>query len=118
MRECNLDSINNKLLIMLNVVVLIAGFTQGMILTVLSVMMQNNGASASMIGAHATGMYLGIMIIAFFVEKLIYVHGYRTNLLVGISLVIISLFLIPTFQVMWFWFILRVLIGIGVILLQ
>lgn len=109
---------NKKLLIMLNVVVLIAGFTQGMILTVLSVMMQSKGISSSIIGLHATGMYIGILAIAFFVEGLIFKFGYKRNLLFGISLVIISIILIPIFQEMIFWFILRVIIGLGVILLQ
>src|SRR5699024_1826622 len=44
--------------------------------------------------------------------------GYRNNLLIGIALVIIALILLPFFQIMSIWFVLRIVIGIGVMLLQ
>lgn len=70
---------DKKLLTMLNITVLIAGFTQGMILTFLSVMMQNNGGSLTMIGLHTTGMYVGVLFAVFFIEKLILNFGYKKN---------------------------------------
>lgn len=93
--------------------VAISGFSQGMLLPLLAVIMEQNGIPSSVNGLHATGLYLGVLIASPFMEKPMQKFGYKPIIVVGGLLVIISLLLFPVWKALWFWFILRVTIGIG-----
>ncbi|MFZ0370705.1 MAG: MFS transporter [Halobacillus sp.] len=93
--------------------VTISGFSQGMLLPLLAVILEQNGVSSSINGLHATGLYIGILISSPFMEKPLQKLGYKPVIMIGGALVFISLALFPFWQALWFWFILRVAIGIG-----
>ncbi|RKQ31379.1 MFS transporter [Oceanobacillus halophilus] len=93
--------------------VTISGFSQGMLLPLLSIILEQNGISSSVNGLHATGIYLGVLIASPFMEKPLQKFGYKPIIMVGGLLVIISMALFPFWQALWFWFVLRVAIGIG-----
>ncbi|SIS48888.1 MFS transporter [Salimicrobium flavidum] len=93
--------------------VTISGFSQGMLLPLLAVILEQNGVSSSLNGMHATGLYIGILLASPFIEKPLRSFGFKPIILFGGLLVITSLFLFPFWQSLWFWFILRVTIGIG-----
>lgn len=95
------------------VLVTISGFSQGMLLPLLAVIMEGNGISSSINGLHATGLYLGILIASPFMEKPMKRFGFKPIIVVGGMLVFISMALFPFWESLWFWFILRVTVGIG-----
>lgn len=93
--------------------VAISGFSQGMLLPLLGVILEKNGISSSVNGLHATGLYLGVLIASPFMEKPMKKIGFKPMILTGGILVFVSLALFPFWQALWFWFVLRVTIGIG-----
>ncbi|AKG05117.1 MFS transporter [Salimicrobium jeotgali] len=93
--------------------VTISGFSQGMLLPLLAVILEQNGVSSSLNGIHATGLYIGILLASPFIEKPLRSLGFKPIIMVGGLLVVTSLFLFPFWQSLWFWFALRVAIGIG-----
>ncbi|QDP39341.1 MFS transporter [Radiobacillus deserti] len=93
--------------------VTISGFSQGMLLPLLAIILEQNGVSSSVNGLHATGLYIGVLIASPFMEKPMQKLGYKPIILIGGALVIVSLAIFPLWQALWFWFILRILIGIG-----
>ncbi|SFB16524.1 Predicted arabinose efflux permease, MFS family [Lentibacillus halodurans] len=93
--------------------VFISGFSQGMILPLLSIILEQNGVPSSVNGLHATGLYIGILIASPFMEKPMRQLGFKPVIMIGGILVFISLALFPFWHALWFWFILRVMIGIG-----
>lgn len=91
----------------------ISGFSQGMILPLLAIILEQNGIASSVNGLHATGLYIGVLLASPFMEKPMRKYGFKPIIVVGGMLVFISLALFPLWQSLWFWFILRVTIGIG-----
>src|SRR5690625_843219 len=93
--------------------VVISGFSHGMLLPLLAIILEQTGVSSSVNGLHATGLYIGIILASPFMEKPLRKFGFKPIILIGGILVFISLALFPLWQALWFWFILRMLIGIG-----
>lgn len=105
---------NQKLLIgILISLVGISGFSQGMLLPVIAVIFENNGVSSSLNGLHATGLYIGILLISPLMEGPLRKFGYKPLIVAGGLTVILSLGMFPVWKSFWFWFVLRLLIGIG-----
>lgn len=93
--------------------VLIAGFSQGMLLPLLAIMLEQVGVSSALNGLNAAGLYIGILLISPFIEKPVRRYGYKPVIVTGLLLVATSLIMFPFWQVFWFWFMLRVIVGIG-----
>lgn len=94
-------------------IVAISGFSQGMLLPLIAIIFEQDGVSSSMNGLHATGLYIGILVASPLMEAPLRRFGYKPVILVGIFLVAISLAFFPVWKSYWFWFILRLAIGIG-----
>lgn len=99
--------------IILIAIVGISGFSQGMLLPVIAIIFEQNGISSSINGLHATSLYIGILLASPFMEKPVRKVGFRPILLIGGVLVFVSLFSFTLWDSLLFWFILRLLIGIG-----
>ncbi|WP_067840882.1 MFS transporter [Amphibacillus sediminis] len=93
--------------------VTISGFAQGMLLPLLAIILEQNGISSSVNGLHATGLYIGVLISSPFMEAPLQKLGYKPIILIGGLLVFSSLALFSFWQSLWFWFVLRLIIGIG-----
>lgn len=102
-----------KLFIILSIIVAVSGFSQGMLLPLISVIFERNGISSSMNGLHATSLYIGVFLSSFFIEGLVRKSGFKYMILIGGAIVSLSLLLFPTLKTLSIWFILRLLIGIG-----
>ena len=98
--------------------ILIAGFIQGMLMPIVAIMFQQAGIPSSVNGLHATGLYIGILIATPFMEGLLRKMGYKTLLIIGASMIIIPLLLFPVWKSLLFWFLLRLVIGVGMSMLQ
>ncbi len=93
--------------------VAIAGFAQGMLLPLLAIMLEDAGVSSSLNGLNAAALYIGVLIASPFIEHPVRKYGYKPVITIGLMIMIISLLLLPVWQAFWFWFILRIMIGIG-----
>nr|WP_289038740.1 MFS transporter [uncultured Allobacillus sp.] len=91
----------------------ISGFSQGLLLPLISIIFEQNGVSSSLNGFHATALYIGILIVSPFLEPPLRKYGYKPVILLGGAVVFIALFSFTLWESMWFWFALRLLIGIG-----
>ncbi|SFB08890.1 MULTISPECIES: MFS transporter [unclassified Bacillus (in: firmicutes)] len=94
-------------------IVAISGFSQGMLLPLIAIIFEQDGLSSSMNGFHATGLYLGILLVSPLMEAPLRRFGYKPIILWGGLAVALSLALFPLWKSFWFWFLLRLIIGIG-----
>ncbi|MBP2242667.1 MFS family permease [Cytobacillus eiseniae] len=94
-------------------IVAISGFSQGMLLPLIAIIFENEGISSSLNGLNATGLYIGILLISPFMEYPLRKYGYKPVIILGGLLVVVSLVLFPLWKSFWFWFVLRLFIGIG-----
>lgn len=95
------------------IIVSISGFSQGMLMPLISVIFETDGVSSALNGLNATGIYIGTLLISPFIEQPLRKYGYKPVIIAGGALVFVSLFLFPLWKSVLFWFILRMLIGIG-----
>lgn len=93
--------------------VTISGFSQGMLLPLLAIILEQNGVPSSINGLHATGLYIGVLIASPFMEKPLQRFGFKPMILLGGLLVVLSMAFFPLWNALWFWFILRMTVGIG-----
>ncbi|MFC4711290.1 MFS transporter [Planococcus dechangensis] len=94
-------------------IVSISGFSQGMLLPLIAVIFEQDGVSSTLNGLSATGLYIGIIIVAPFMEPQLRRFGFKPLILVGGAMVIMALLAFPLWKSVLFWFFLRILIGIG-----
>ncbi|EAF5833215.1 MFS transporter [Listeria monocytogenes] len=97
----------------LTMVVAISGLSQGVLLPLIAIILEENGISAGINGFHATGIYLGVLLISPFIEAPLHKYGYKPIILVGGGLVAVAILAFPIWFNLYFWFILRLLIGVG-----
>jgi len=95
------------------IIVSISGFSQGMLLPLISVIFETDGVSSTLNGLNATGLYIGTLLISPFIEQPLRKYGYKPVIVVGGAIVFLSLLMFPLWQNVMFWFTLRLLIGIG-----
>lgn len=91
----------------------ISGFSQGMLLPLISVVFESDGVSSTLNGLNATGLYIGTLLISPFIEQPLRKYGYKPILVLGGAIVFLSLLLFPLWKSVTFWFVLRLAIGIG-----
>ncbi|MCP8970721.1 MFS transporter [Ectobacillus ponti] len=94
-------------------IVAISGISQGMLLPAIAMIFEQQGISSSFNGMHATGMYIGILLISPFLEKPMQRFGMKPLIVIGGLMVVISLFLFTQLSSFWIWFALRLAIGVG-----
>ncbi|WP_191566248.1 MFS transporter [Metabacillus idriensis] len=94
-------------------IVAISGFSQGMLLPLIAIIFEQEGYSSSVNGLHATGLYIGVLIASPFMEGPLKRFGFKPLILIGGIIVALSLFGFLWIQSFWFWFLLRLLIGVG-----
>jgi MFS family permease len=94
-------------------IVAISGFSQGMLLPLIAVIFEKSGVSSTLNGLNATALYIGILVVSPFMEHPLRKYGYRPLIMAGGLLVVLSLAMFPLWHSFWFWFVLRLLIGMG-----
>ena len=94
-------------------IVLISGFSQGMLLPTIAIIFEQHGLSSSINGIHATALYIGILVASPFMEKPMMKVGYKPFIITGGILVFTSLYAFSLWDSIIFWFILRMIVGIG-----
>ncbi|KRE93266.1 MFS transporter [Paenibacillus sp. Soil766] len=94
-------------------VIIVAGMSQGMLLPLLTILLDRSGVSTDANGVNAAALYIGIFATMFFIEKPVRRYGYKPVIMIGMSLIIIANCLFPVWQQAGLWFMLRLLVGIG-----
>jgi MFS family permease len=94
-------------------IVTVSGFSQGMLLPLIAIIFEKSGIDSSMNGLNATAMYIGVLIASPLIEAPLRKVGYKPLILAGGFTVFFSLLLFSSWKSFWFWFFLRLLIGIG-----
>lgn len=94
-------------------VIIAAGLSQGLLLPVLSIFMEERGISSSVNGLHAAALYIGSFGMSLVAVKVLERIGFKKLLLGGMVLVMVALPLFPLISNLEVWFILRLLVGIG-----
>jgi len=100
-------------LVLLLAVVIVAGMSQGLLLPLLSILLEDAGIPADQNGLNSVAMYIGVFGMMFFVEKPVRAWGYKRVIIAGIALVACSVLLFPFTQSLAVWFVLRLLVGVG-----
>ncbi|WP_062352985.1 MFS transporter [Bacillus kwashiorkori] len=95
------------------VIVSISGFSQGMLLPLIAVLLENANVPSHINGLHATGLYIGVLLASPLMEAPLKKFGYKPLIVFGGLAVIISLFSFTLTDSLLVWFFLRLLIGIG-----
>ncbi|MED1560828.1 MFS transporter [Alkalihalobacillus alcalophilus ATCC 27647 = CGMCC 1.3604] len=103
----------NLRLIMLVVMVFVAGFVQGMLLPLLAIVLEQAGYSSAMNGMNAVALYIGVLLASPFIEHPVRKYGYKPVISIGLIVIIATLLLFPLWQSFWFWFVLRLIIGVA-----
>lgn len=104
---------DKKLFTVLVIIVAISGFSQGMLMPLISVIFERDGVSSALNGLNATALYIGTLLVSPFMEWPLRKFGYKMVMVVGGILVFTCLLLFPLWKSIVFWYILRLLIGIG-----
>ena len=99
--------------IILSAIVCISGFSQGMLLPLISFIFESREVSATINGVHASGLYIGVLLSALFIEAPLRKYGFRPMIIAGGFTVGLSLLAFPLLDSIWLWFILRLIVGIG-----
>nr|WP_147533520.1 MFS transporter [Bacillus marasmi] len=94
-------------------IVAISGYSQGMLLPLIAIIFEEDGLSSSLNGFHATALYIGVLLVSPFMEGVLRKVGYKPIILTGGIAVVLSIALFPIWKSFWFWFVLRLIIGIG-----
>lgn len=94
-------------------VIIAAGLSQGLLLPVLSILLEQKGVSSSLNGLNAAALYVGSFAMTLVAERVLGAIGFKRLIAAGISLVLVTLLLFPVLPGIKVWFILRLLVGIG-----
>ena len=112
-RMSSFTNVEKRRFRVLVVIVAISGFSQGMLLPLISVIFEKDGVSSALNGLNATGLYIGTLLISPFMEAPLRRFGFKPIIVIGGLFVFCSLLLFPLWKSMVFWFVLRLIIGIG-----
>lgn len=94
-------------------IVVIAGLTQGLLIPLLTTVLEQQGTSSSLNGLSTASLYVGILMTSFFCPWIVQKLGYRTTILIGLVIVSVAIFLFPLFVNIWVWSLLRFAVGVG-----
>ncbi len=90
-----------------------AGLSQGMLLPLLSILLEEQGVSASVNGLNSAALYIGSFAMTLAAERLVGVVGFKKLLIGGLVMVMIALPLFPLIPGIGIWFVLRMIVGAG-----
>ena len=94
-------------------VIIFAGLSQGLLLPVLSILLEQKGVSSSLNGLNAAALYVGSFAMTLVAERVLGAIGFKKLIAAGLSLVLVTLLLFPLLTGVKIWFVLRLLVGIG-----
>ena len=94
-------------------IICVAGMTQGLLIPLLTMFLEERGVQADFNGLSASALYLGILIAAPLGPVMVRRTGVKKTILTGLSIVTIAVCFFPFFHGFWVWTGLRFLVGVG-----
>lgn len=94
-------------------IIIVAGLSQGLLLPVLSIFIEQMGVSSSINGLNAAVMYVGSFAMTLVAERILGAIGFKKLIVSGLIVAMIPLLLFPLIPDLRLWFLLRLLVGIG-----
>lgn len=91
----------------------VSGVSQGLLMSLLAIILEKDGVPSSLNSMNALWLYIGMLIVTPFLEKPVRRFGYKPVIVVGMGIVAISTILFPVWDAFIFWMALRFLIGVG-----
>ena len=91
----------------------VAGMTQGLLIPLLTMFLEERGVQADFNGLSASALYLGILLAAPLGPAMVRRIGVKKSILAGLYIVTVAVCFFPFFQSFWVWTGLRFLVGIG-----
>ena len=107
------SSFGNLTFVTLILAVIVAGLSQGLLLPLLTIWLEQRGVSAEINAFNSAALYIGVFGTMFVVERPVRRFGYKPVLVTGMLLVIGATMLFAVTESLILWFILRLLVGIG-----
>lgn len=110
------DTINSKVnlhFFILITVIVMAGLSQGFLLPVLAIFLDQMGVSPSVNGLNAAALYIGSFAMTLVAEKVLGIIGFKKLVVVGLILVMLSMLIFPWIPSVKLWFVLRIIVGVG-----
>ncbi|NWL90151.1 MULTISPECIES: MFS transporter [unclassified Paenibacillus] len=98
---------------LLTLVIIISGLSQGLLLPVLAIFMEERGIPSSVNGMHAAALYVGSFAMTLVAERVLGHTGFKKLLIGGMIAVMIALPIFPLVSNLSVWFVLRLIVGIG-----
>lgn len=106
-------SLSKKHFFILICTISVSGFSQGLLLPLLSVLLEKQGISSVFNGLSSSALYLGMLLASPFMELPVRRFGYKPVLIFGLSIVTIAIMLFPIWSNYYFWILLRFIVGVG-----
>ncbi|WP_036723467.1 MFS transporter, partial [Paenibacillus forsythiae] len=94
-------------------VIVISGLSQGLLLPVISILLEQKGVSSSLNGFNAAALYIGSFAMTLAAERMLGAVGFKKLMTGGIGLVLVCLLLFPLLPGVTAWFLIRLFIGVG-----
>ncbi|WP_426332909.1 MFS transporter [Paenibacillus silvae] len=94
-------------------VIVAAGVSQGLLLPVLSIFLEQQGVSPGVNGLNAAALYVGSFAMTLVAERLLGALGFKKLIVGGLIFVMLPLLFFPYFPGLKIWFVLRLIVGIG-----
>ncbi|MGD9677719.1 MAG: MFS transporter [Vulcanibacillus sp.] len=91
----------------------ISGFSQGLLLPLLSLLLEKQGISSASNGLSSSALYIGMLLASPFMEAPVRRFGYKPIIIFGLSIVTIAIMLFPVWNNFYFWIFLRFIVGVG-----
>ncbi|MFC7440377.1 MFS transporter [Laceyella putida] len=107
------QSWSKKRFYILVLVVCITGASQGLLIPLLTTLLEEQGVSPDVNGLSATALYVGILIASPLSASLVGRYGYKKMVLFGLFITTLAVALLPFFSGIWEWSVLRFIVGIG-----
>ncbi len=99
-------------LIILVSVCFLGGLYQGMLMPLLSILLEAQGYSAALNGLNTSALYIGILAAAPFMERSLYRFGFKPILITGTLVLAVQLSIFPFLQSYSIWLVLRFCMGL------
>lgn len=94
-------------------IICVAGITQGLLIPLLTMMLEERGIHAGSNGLSASALYIGILIASPLGPVIVRRFGVKKTILLGLSIVTIATSFFSVFSGFWVWTGLRLVVGIG-----
>ncbi|MBA4493382.1 MFS transporter [Paenactinomyces guangxiensis] len=94
-------------------IVSVTGMSQGLLIPLLTTLLEEQGVSSSSNGLSAAALYAGILVMSPICAPVVKRIGYKRSIIIGLLITTAAVILFPMFTGIWIWSLLRFWVGVG-----